>query len=366
MEYNITKKMIESSLVSMGDTSKLSKAIKKAKEGNDITVAFLGGSITQGCNASIQENCYAYKTYLWFKETFNNINVKYINAGVGATGSVIGVHRAEKQVLLHNPDILFIDFAVNDKNTIYDKKAYESLVRKILSMDKAPAIIEVFMSNFDGSNVQAQQIEIGKKYDIPMISFRDSVFSEIENNNLKWEDVASDEVHPNDYGHHIISRILINFLENVVQNINENEKEINLGEPIFSEAYINGEVKNSTNLEAIELVGFEIDKEGFQVFNNGWKFININKEDAKLKVEIEGKNIFILYKKTIKDTAGKFEVRINNKENISIDTYFENGWGDYSEYQPLVEGNTKEKHTIEINTINEENKEFYIMGFLVS
>ena len=208
MEFKVTTDMINNSLVSKGDISRIEKAMNKAKNGQAITIAFLGGSITQGCNATKFEDCYASRTYKWFKDKFKNVNVKYVNAGVGATGSIIGAHRVEKQVLSQNPDIVFIDFAVNDKDSIYDKVAYESIIRRILSVENPPAIIEVFMSNFDGSNVQPQQIEIGRKYNLPMISFRNSIYTEMITNRLKWEDVASDEVHPNDYGHFIISNFI--------------------------------------------------------------------------------------------------------------------------------------------------------------
>ena len=229
MGFKITDEMIKNSLVSKGDIARIVQVIKKAKSGQDITVAFLGGSITQGCNASNFEQCYASRTYRWFKNTFSDINVKYINAGVGATGSVIGVHRVENQVLSYNPDIVFIDFAVNDKNIIYDKKAYESLVRRILSMENPPAIVEVFMTNFDGSNVQDQQIEIGRKYNLPMISFRNTVYTEMIENRLKWDEVGSDEVHPNDYGHFIISELLIDFMKNIYNNYDRKKKGCQLG-----------------------------------------------------------------------------------------------------------------------------------------
>lgn len=78
MEFKITKEMIKNSLVSKGDISRIAKALSKAKNVQDITVAFLGGSITQGCNATSFENCYASRTYAWFKNKFNNVNVKYI------------------------------------------------------------------------------------------------------------------------------------------------------------------------------------------------------------------------------------------------------------------------------------------------
>lgn len=369
MEYIITQEMINNSVVSKGDISRIVNVIDKAKKGQDITIAFLGGSITQGCNATTKENCYVNRTYSWFKNTFNEINVECINAGVGATGSIIGVHRVEKQVLAYNPDIIFIDFAVNDKNTIYDKIAYESLIRRIVSTENPPAIIEVFMSNFDGSNVQEQQIEIGKKYNIPMISFRDTVQKEIKNGKFIWEDVATDEVHPNDYGHFIISELLIDFIKNI-SKYSKNEvdyKEIDLGNPVFGEDYIAGEIKNNKVLNIDEINGITEDPEGFQVFNNGWKIYRVKEDNSELRVDLEGKNIFLLYKKSIKETAGKIQVSIDGNNPIIIDTYFDNGWGDYSEVELLIKGEASENHSIEIKLIDDEVKnEIYIMGFLVS
>lgn len=373
MEYVITKEMIKNSLVSKGDLSRLTEVLKKAQSGQDITVAFLGGSITQGCNATRQENCYASRAYLWFKDTFSNININFINAGVGATGSIIGVHRVQRQVLDKNPDIIFIDFAVNDKSTIYDKVAYESLIRSMLSIENPPAIVEVFMSNFDGSNVQAQQIEIGKKYNIPMISFRDTVHSEIEKGNFKWGDVATDEVHPNDYGHFIISELLIDFIKSVLDDINKTDntkidkKEIDFESTVFGEKYKNGFIENNKCLEVSKIEGFIKDNEGFQVFQDGWK-CNLEKgKTASLSVNIEGKNIFLLYKKSIKETAAEIEVIVDENDPIIIDTYFEDGWGDYSATELLVESENISNHKIQISVVDEEKlTETYIMGFLVS
>lgn len=368
MEFKVTTDMINNSLVSKGDVSRIERAMNKAKGGKDITIAFLGGSITQGCNATKFEECYASRTYKWFKDKFRNVKVKYVNAGVGATGSIIGAHRVEKQVLSQNPDIVFIDFAVNDKDSIYDKVAYESIVRRILSMENSPAIVEVFMSNFDGSNVQNQQIEIGKKYNLPMISFRNAIYTEMINDRIKWEDVASDEVHPNDYGHFIIANLLTSFMEDIYENLQDVKvNKIELGEPLFGDKYINGVIMNSNNLNAIEVNGFSLDNEGFQVFKDGWKFISENGGEATLSVNLEGKNIFLLYKKTIKNISAKLSVKVDEKEPIIIDTFFKDGWGDYSATEVLVEQSLNEKHNIQIKVINEGKPvEAYIMGFLIS
>ena len=367
MEKIVNEEMLKESLVYRGNTSKIKSVIEKADRGENITVAFLGGSITQGFNATIHENCYANKTYLWFKNRFPNINVRYVNAGIGATGSIIGVHRVEEQVLSKNPDIVFVDFSVNDKDNKYNKISYESLIRRILSHESKPAIVEVFMSTDSLENVQEQQIEIGKKYNISMVSFRDTIRNEINNGRLKWEDVASDEVHPNDKGHEIISELLINLLEDIDgENNIVKEEYTELGQPIFGDNYIEGKILNQDNVEAILNDGFLIDLDGFQGFKNGW-MLDSSKDGARLKVEIEGKNIFLLYKKLVEETAGEFKIKADENNYKHIDTHFENGWGDYSETEVLVEGDKKERHIIEIEVDrNNKGKKIFIMGFLVS
>lgn len=359
MNYTLSKEVKDKGIVSIGNVSKIIETFKKAEEGKDISVAFLGGSITQGCHAEIHEKSYAYLTYLWFKNKFEKANVKYINAGVGATGSVIGVHRAEREVLALDPDIVFVDFAVNDKVDDYCKEAYESLIRKILSWRKVPAIVEVFMSNDDFSNTQDQQIEIGKKYNISMISYRNVLKSEIEKGSFRWEDVEKDEVHPNNNGHYILSQLLINFLEGVYSGeIKGNNEEVVLGEPLFGEKYMEGFIINNRNTKVLKNEGFAEDPAGFQVFNNGWKAV-----EGELKVEIEGKNIFLLYKKLISEEAGKIAVKVDEKEEIVLDCLFKDGWGDFSEKTHIVEDKTKSKHTI---TLKAKDGQVYIMGFLVS
>ena len=368
MKRIANEKMLKESLVYRGDTSKVKRVIEKAYRGEDIVVAFLGGSITQGCNATNHENCYANKTYLWFKNRFPEINVKYINAGIGATGSIIGVHRVEEQVLSKNPDIVFVDFAVNDKDNKYNKIAYDSLIRRILSHDSKPALIEVFMSTDVLENVQEQQVEIGKRYDVPMVSFRDAIRNEINDGKLKWSEVASDEVHPNDKGHEIISELLINLLESIDKDEDIKEKEDSLfGQPVFGEDYIKGQIMNANDVEVICNSGFIVDTEGFQGFKNGWKINTTSYKERVLKIEVKGKNIFLLYKKLIKDNAGSFDIKVNGKYIKNIDCYFENGWGDYSETEILIEGDKIDKYTIEILVdSNNINKEIYIMGLLVS
>lgn len=75
------------------------------------------------------------------------------------------------------------------------------------------------MSDCNFNNVQEQQIEIGKRYNLPMISFRNAIYQEIKANKLEWNQVSDDEIHPNDYGHFIIAELLIDFINNIINNL---------------------------------------------------------------------------------------------------------------------------------------------------
>lgn len=63
--------MIERSLMSRGNTKRAEKAIEKARSGEAVTIAFIGGSITQGAGAiPINTECYAYKAYQSFAKAY--------------------------------------------------------------------------------------------------------------------------------------------------------------------------------------------------------------------------------------------------------------------------------------------------------
>lgn len=372
MHIDLTEEIIKKSLVNKGDVSRIIKLFEKIKYGKDITIAFLGGSITQGCNATIYEKCYVELVSKWFVGKFNNVKVECINAGVGATGSLIGVHRAERQVISKNPDLVFVDAAVNDNDSYTCKVSYESEIRKLLSSQSKPAVIEVFMTMEEGINYQQQQIQIGNHYNVPMISFRDVAYEIVTRQNLKWSDLLTDEVHPNDDGHKIIASLLIKFLEDVYLNDYKDGQEVEIidntleKDCVFGDKYIDGKILNNKTIKPLESIGFKEYPEGFQVFQDGWKFESNKDEYGKLIFEVECKNLILLYKEIISKNAGRFKVKINEKEMI-LDTYFKDGWGNRTVTEILAESDEVKKYRMEIEVEKENrNAEVTILGILIS
>ncbi len=70
-------------------------------------VAFIGGSITE-------MNGYRPMVCEELQRRFPDTQFRFINAGISSTCSTTGAFRLHRDVLVHQPDLLFVEFAVND------------------------------------------------------------------------------------------------------------------------------------------------------------------------------------------------------------------------------------------------------------
>ena len=93
-----------------------------------VTVAFLGGSITE-------QGWYVRATMAWFAKTWPQVQFTTVNAGVAGMASTYGVYRVEKTVLVANPDLVVVEFAVNDGDNPTQagvtRAAMEGIVRQV-------------------------------------------------------------------------------------------------------------------------------------------------------------------------------------------------------------------------------------------
>jgi hypothetical protein len=79
----------------------------KLTAGRDVRIAYLGGSITA-------QDGWRPKTLAYFQKAFPKAKLSQIDASIGGTGSDLGVFRLKQDVLDQKPDLLLVEFAVND------------------------------------------------------------------------------------------------------------------------------------------------------------------------------------------------------------------------------------------------------------
>jgi lysophospholipase L1-like esterase len=85
----------------------IGNVLAKLKAGQDVKIAYFGGSITAAPG-------WRPKTLKWFQQQYPQSKISEINAAIGGTGSDLGVYRNQQDVLQHKPDLVFVEFAVND------------------------------------------------------------------------------------------------------------------------------------------------------------------------------------------------------------------------------------------------------------
>lgn len=221
------QEMLQKSLMQAGNNARVKKAIDKARAGEEVTIAFIGGSITQGAGAiPINTECYAYKTFTGFCELTDRgteDNVHYIKAGVGGTPSELGMLRYERDVLRDGtvqPDIVVVEFAVNDEGDETKGECYDSLVRKILDAENQPAVILLFAVFANDWNLQERLSPVGYAYKLPMVSTRDTVVEQFYKKAGEGRVVSKgqffyDCFHPTNVGHTIMADGILHLLKTV-------------------------------------------------------------------------------------------------------------------------------------------------------
>ncbi len=130
----------------------LNNVYNKLVNEKELTVAYLGGSVTAGAGASSSNTSWRGLTHNWFKTNFPDADIKMVNASLGSSGSHFASYRIHADVIPQGTDLLFIEFAVNDayKGTYGAGKTpfyYESVIRQIREYLPECEIVAVYVTN---------------------------------------------------------------------------------------------------------------------------------------------------------------------------------------------------------------------------
>jgi GDSL-like Lipase/Acylhydrolase family len=205
--------MLAKSLLAPGDQSGLQRLVQKGRNGIPVTMVAIGGSITFRGDASDEAHNYKNVFQTSWNLLFPSSPATMINAGVGATTSEYGSVRTPRDVLAYNPDLVIVEFAVNDRNGSAAAGAarygatYEGLVRQLLDAPSHPAVMLLFMMVYqapfveDTVTAQPWQSAIGANYNVPMVSYYDAIAPELLSGQITTAQIAVNLVHPSDLGH---------------------------------------------------------------------------------------------------------------------------------------------------------------------
>lgn len=359
-------------IVGRENLARLKNCMQRAERGEKLTIGFFGGSITQGSLATDHEKCYAYRVFKWWKENFPNAEFSYVNGGIGGTDSHFGISRAETDLLMYQPDVVVVDFSVNDKANEFYQETYEAVIRKILTWVSRPAVILLNNVYYDtGENAQEYHNEIGDWYHVPHISVKNTLYQKMKNGRYTREELTPDGLHPNDKGHELLANEIISFLEQVKKYKNKQETEVPMPVPMTVNAYENAKRLTIREISS-KLFGFRADTEEkmghLDFFKNGW--IGERAGD-KILFEIEASCIAVQYRKTIKKPARRARMVLDGDISHTriLDGNFEEDWGDCLYLETVLHHGEKKKHSIEIEIMEDEVDEatpFYLLSLVIA
>ncbi|WOC33007.1 MULTISPECIES: SGNH/GDSL hydrolase family protein [Caproicibacterium] len=384
------KKMIARSLLQLGNTARLKKAAAKAQRGEDVTIAFIGGSITQGAGATpINTESYAYQFYRRFAETYGTgSNVHLIKAGVGGTPSELGMIRFERDVLRDGsvkPDLVVIEFAVNDEGDETKGICYESLVRKALKLPEQPAVILLFCVFAHDWNLQERLSPVGKLYHLPMVSILDAVSPQFplkpgEGRVLSKNQFFYDVFHPSNTGHLIMADCLAYLVK---QAVAQKKTEADQTEALLQQKPVLGGTYEDVRLldRKDNFIGAKIDCGSFAEhdddlqcveqddhlettpeFPYNWCHTGTETNNDAFRLQLTCKALLLVYKDSGETNAGQADVFVDGKKVMTVNPRTI-GW---THCNPLIlfHEETAKAHTVELRMVEtDRSKKFTILGF---
>ena len=117
----------------------LGHTLEKLLAGKPVAIAYFGSSISNSKWGPFNAD--------WFRRAFPDAEIREIKAAIGATGSALGVFRVRDHVLKHHPDLVFVEFSINDdgRPALDIGRDVEGIVRQIWAADPQIDICLVHM-----------------------------------------------------------------------------------------------------------------------------------------------------------------------------------------------------------------------------
>ena len=367
------------SSVSNYDNARLGNLINKALKGESLTIATIGGSITNGALASATAKNYPNRILAWFEKTFPNIKVKLVNAGIGATTSAMGAYRIKEDVLAYDPDLIVLEYAVNDNNNgEYLTACYEGLVRNALAYKDA-AVICLYLAQQDKGTAQDGEQSVGNHYQLPQASMLNAF-----GNYNDWHDMfaLNDNLHPNDLGHGRIGLLVDWLLTESLLKHSSSKTEYSIPSLLLAGASVYGKDDYLLKLNYSNSLSFVRNKS--DVVNNKVSFLNkkysLKTKEYKLsnhtfsvitvakgktlEMEINGVRGFCIIMNRDVD-GGSANITVTEKDtgkanNVMVDSNF--SFSHLWNTTPLYASSDGKQHNVKVKIESVDNA-FSIAGF---
>ncbi len=375
------KEAIKSGLLSTGTNGRLENFVNKLRNGEKVTIAMIGGSITEGGGVKDTTKSYCDQFITMLGEQYPDAEIEYVNAGVGGTPSALGIMRYDKDVTSlcsETPDLVVVEFAVNDYEEPTEGRAYESLVRQILEEDDETAVMLMFAVFKSKWNLEDLYIPVGNLYGLPMVSVKDGTAAAFESGDLSDSLYFSDEYHPTALGHKIMADTMMNLINEIDSKIKTKTATDKIA-PVPETYYYSPDFLNMKLVTSKDSNGAKVSTGSFTLtdtevhqsvrsdevtFPDNWSRDVSGNEPFVL--EANCKNILLDYKAANNSEYGEAEVYVDGELMLTIDANRADGWNN-NNVEIAFDDSKVSSHKLEIKMAEgSEDKKFTILAIAYS
>ena len=356
--------MVEKTIVSTGNNARMKTVLSKLRSGKPVKMAIIGGSVTEGAGPAQFTDGYAYQFYRALKAKYapgDGSNFTFNNAGLSGTGSLLGIVRYQRDVVEvcgGAPDLLVIEFAVNDNGDLLCQRSFEAIMREALLANPDCAVMALYCVASYG-NTFVQKKPVSDFYAVPQINMREVVESAIENKVFTKEQYFTDYAHPTFEGH----KFMCDCLMTLVDKLDMAKADAKLAVPAaaWKEPGLYGMKRiypdNKDSNVKIERGDFSdtdrkcqtLKKTNASDFPENWKKkLDAKSENVPFKMELTCKNLIFVYKVQASGDAEKFgkaEVYVDGRKVATYDGGKQGGWNN-CEPNMIIDERTAAKHTV--------------------
>lgn len=292
-----------------------------------LAVGYLGGSITEGAGASdAAATSWRALTTAWLARRYPDAAVREINAGIGGTGSDYGACRCASDLLAGEPDLVFVEFAVNDgdKTPARISRSMEGIVQQIRRHDPRIDIGFVYTTNkhfaersfpFGKSNVSiAESGKIARYYEISEINVGRTLWRQIANGKETWDTLTTDTTHPTDRGHALYARQVTNYLERHIGLAGALPPEWDMPAPLNRNSF-----ENARAVEARRIAGAEWVSETDRSWGGERQVVSSNRPGAEVRFSFHGTVVGACW--VVDADSGQIECIVDDQPPVIISAF---------------------------------------------
>ena len=199
---------------------------KKWPKNRTINIVFHGHSVPSGYFATPKVNtlaAYPYLTLKAIKDSFPFAVVNVITTSIGGEQSEKGEKRLASDVFSLKPDVLFIDYALNDRNIGLKRaeaawrKMIEEAMKfgcKLILLTPTPDLTENILSDSAPLVGYAQLIRnLAFEYHVGLVDSYQA-FKTLKQNGTDISNYMAQKNHPNELGHQLVANEISKWFRN--------------------------------------------------------------------------------------------------------------------------------------------------------